>query len=105
MCYVKNVNVMEQQEEIFEITVQINEGLEPTTFSVLAEDNSDITSAHELIFKLSRQKDKEILTVLSPDADHRWHQLKRDFDQHEVDAIGGAIEVHYTKDNLGGADR
>ena len=86
---------MEQQEEIFEITVQINEGLEPTTFSVLAEDNSDITNAPELVFKLSRQKDKEILAIISPDADHQWHQLQGDFSKHEIDAIGAAIDAHY----------
>ena len=87
---------MDQQEEIFEITVKINEGLEPTTFSVLAEDNSDITSAHELVFQLSRQKDKETLAVLSPDADHQWHQLQGEFSEHEIDAIGAAIDAHYT---------
>ena len=86
---------MEQQEETFQVTVQINEGLEPTTFSVLAEDNSDITSAHELVFKLSRQKDKEILAVLSPDADHQWHQLNGEFTEDEIETIGTAIDAHY----------
>jgi len=86
---------MEQQEETFEITVQINEGLEPTTFTVLAEDTSDITSAHELVFKLSRQKDKEILAVLSPDADHQWHQLQGEFHQDEIETIGAAIDAYY----------
>ena len=63
---------------------------------VLAEDNSDITSAHELVFKLSRQKDKEILAVLSHDADHQWHQLQGEFSEREIDAIGAAIDAHYT---------
>ena len=95
MCYIKNFYRMEQQEDIFEITLQINEGLEPTTFSILAEDKSDITSAHALVFKLSRQKDKEVLAVLSPDADHQWHQLQGEFSEHEIDAIGAAIDAYY----------
>jgi hypothetical protein len=87
---------MKQQEETFLVTVKINEGLEPTTFSVLAEDNSDITTAHELVFKLSREKDKDILAVLTPGADHQWQQLKGDFNRHEIDSIGAAIDAHYS---------
>jgi hypothetical protein len=88
---------MEQQEERFLVTVPINEGLEPTTFSVLAEDNSDITTAQELVFKVAREKDKHILAVLSSDADGRWRQLKGDFDKEQLDAIGAAIDAHYTE--------
>ena len=95
MLFIYTYQFMEQQEEIFQITVQINKGLEPTTFSVMAEDNSDITAPHELVFKVSREKDNEILAVFTPDANHQWQQLKGNFDQNEVDPIGAPIDAYY----------
>lgn len=86
---------MEQQEEIFQVTVQINKGLEPTTFTVIAEESSEITAAQEMVFKLSREKDKETLAILAPDTDHCWRQIEGDFNSDEVDALGAAIDAHY----------
>jgi hypothetical protein len=85
---------MEQQEETFQITVQINKGLEPTTFMVIAENSTSTDNSKEIVFKISRQKDKEPIAVLSPDSDHHWQQVKGDFNEEEIDAIGAAIKAH-----------
>jgi uncharacterized protein YrzB (UPF0473 family) len=86
---------MDTNEETFLITVAINQGLEPTTFAVTAEEDSEMTSGHEMIFKLSREKDKDTLAALTPDTDHCWQQIQGVFDQEEIDAIGAAIDAHY----------
>jgi formyltetrahydrofolate hydrolase len=86
---------MEQQEERFQVTVQINKGLEPTTFTVIAEESSEITIAHEMVFKLSREKDKDTLAIIALDTDHCWQQIEGDFKKDEIDAIGAAIDTYY----------
>ncbi|MES2826704.1 MAG: hypothetical protein V4687_01050 [Bacteroidota bacterium] len=86
---------MQEEEETFLVTVRINEGLEPTTITVVPEENTASAIAHDMIFKLSREKDKETLAVLSLDSDHCWQQISGDFDKDEIDAIGNAINSHY----------
>jgi hypothetical protein len=84
---------MEQPEETFQITVQINQGLEPTTFMVIAENSNPTSKSNETVFKISRQKDKEPIAVLSHDSDYRWQQIKGNFTKEEIDAIGAAIRA------------
>jgi hypothetical protein len=81
-----------QEEEIFEIAVKVNPGLEPLTFTIVAYD--DITTPeHVLNFKVTR--DKKTLCILRPDADHCWHSIEGEMGQEQVDAIGAAIDGHY----------
>ena len=86
---------MDTNEETFLITVEINQGLEPTTFTVTPEENSEIIPGQEMIFKLSREKDKDTLAVITPDADHCWQLVKGEMEKEDVDAIGSAIDAHY----------
>ncbi|MBB5440603.1 formyltetrahydrofolate hydrolase [Pedobacter sp. AK017] len=86
---------MEQQEETFQVTVQINKGMEPTTLNVVAEENKVSGPEHALTFKIKRDKDSETLAVLAPDSDHCWQQLEGNMEQEEVDLIGAAIDGHY----------
>lgn len=86
---------MEQQEETFQVTVQINQGMEPTTLTIIAEENTKLSPDHELLFKVSRDKDSELLAMLIPDADHCWKLLEGNMEQQEVDMIGAAIDAHY----------
>ena len=86
---------METNEETFLITVEINQGLEPTTFTVAPEEKSETDAGHEMIFRLSREKDKDTLAVLSPDNDCGWQQIDGDFNKEEIDAISAAINAHY----------
>ena len=87
---------MEQQEETFQVTVQINKGMEPTTLTVITEENTTLSPDHELVFKVTRDKDSEQLAILIPDADHCWQLLEGNMEQQEVDLIGAAIDAHYT---------
>lgn len=87
---------MEQQEETFQITVQINKGMEPTTLTVITEENTTFSSDHKLVIKITRDKDREQLALLINDADHYWQILEGNMEQHEVDLIGAAIDAHYT---------
>ena len=86
---------MEQHEETFQVTVQINEGLEPMTLTVIAEESKAPIQDHELTFKITRDKDDDILAILAPDADHCWQVIKGEMEQEEVDLIGAAIDAHY----------
>jgi len=83
---------MYQDEEIFDIAVEINKGLEPLTFSIIPH-SENVTNALILDFKVTR--DKETLAVLRKDADHCWKELEGNMEQDEVDAIGAAIDRHY----------
>ena len=85
---------MEQQEEGFQVTVQINQGLEPMAFTVIPEDNSVGDTDKETTFKITRDKDKEVLAVLTTDADHRWTIISGELEQQDADAIGAAIDAH-----------
>lgn len=88
---------MNMHKETFQVTVQINPGLEPTTFTVSTEESNTVTSEQKMVFKLSRDKDKEPIAELSPDKDHRWQQIKGNLDNEDVDAIGAAIDAHYAQ--------
>ena len=61
---------MQEKEETFEVVVNINRGLEPLTFTIIAYDETT-TPEHVLAFKVSR--DKETLGTLQPDEHHCWH--------------------------------
>lgn len=91
-----NLTSMQQgEEETFQVTVQINQGLEPMTLTVTAEESKALAQENELTFKITRDKDDDILAILAPDADHCWQVLKGDMQQEEVDLIGAAIDAHY----------
>lgn len=81
-----------KEEEIFEIAVDINHGLEPLTFSISPFEDTR-TPENELNFKVMR--DNKTIAVLRPDADHCWKLLEGNIDQEQVDAIGTAIDGHY----------
>jgi len=81
-----------QEEETFEIAVKINEGLEPLTFTIIAQDDIS-TPEHVFSFKVTR--DKHTLATIRPDADHCWQLLKGEMEKEDVDAIGSAIDAHY----------
>lgn len=83
-----------QEEETFQVTVQINPGLEPMTLTIMPEE-SNAVAENELTFKITRDKDDDILAVLAPDADHCWQVLKGEMEQEEVDLIGAAIDAYY----------
>lgn len=85
---------MEPQEQIFQITVQINPGMEPTTLTITKEKSRALSSDHDLVFKVTRDKDSEQLAVLHPDADHRWQILEGKMHQEEIALIGAAIDSH-----------
>lgn len=70
---------MEQQEEIFQVTVQINQGLEPMTLTVIAKKNDTLGPDHHPAFKITRDKADETLAVLTLDSDHCWELIKRNY--------------------------
>jgi hypothetical protein len=83
--------IMEQQEDTFEITVEPNPGLEPLTFTIMAKENP--LSAHELEFNIQRYQDH--LGTIKADSNHCWKLIDGKIKQDEVDAIGAAIDAHY----------
>ena len=85
---------MEQQEDIFKVTVQINEGMEPTALTVIAGD-SILSPNHELVFRITPDEDSEQLAVIMPDAHHYWRLVEGEMEQQEVALIGAAIDAHY----------
>lgn len=85
---------MDIHEETFQVTIPINPGLEPITFTVTPEERT-ATRDYEIIFKLSRDKDKETIAELTRDNDHRWQQIKGNLDKEDVDTIGAAIDAHH----------
>ena len=87
---------MDIHEETFQVTIQINPGLEPMTFTVTPEERT-ATRGYEIIFKLSRDKDKETIAELARDNDHRWQQIKGNLDNEDVETIGAAIDAHYNQ--------
>lgn len=89
-CLYKSA-AMEQQEITFQVTVQINKGMEPTRLTVIAEKNTALSPDHELVFKITRDKDSEQLAVLIRDADHCWQLLEGDMERQDVELIGAAI--------------
>ena len=84
---------MEKQEKTFDISVEINPGLEPLTLTIIPDDQTSLDANQEPSFKVIR--DNNTLAVLGTDADHRWKLLEGDMEQEQVDAIGAAIDSHY----------
>lgn len=87
---------MAQRQETFQLTIQINQGLEPSTFTVITEENSSARTEYQKVFKLSRDKDKDLIAVLVPHADHCWQQIKGALNPDEVKSVGAAIDAHFS---------
>jgi len=86
---------MEHEKETFQVTVQINKGLEPMTLTIIVEETKIPDQDYELTFKVTRDKDSNTLAVLAPDSDNCWQILEGKMEQEEVDLIGEAIDAHY----------
>jgi hypothetical protein len=86
---------MEHEKETFQVTVQINKGLEPMTLTIIVEETKIPDQDYELTFKITRDKDNDTLAVLAPDSDSTWKILEGKMEQEEVDLIGEAIDAHY----------
>ena len=86
---------MEKQEETFNISVEINRGLEPLTLTIIPDDQVSLNASQESSFKVIR--DNNTLAVLRADADHCWKLLEGDIQQEQVDTIGAAIDSHYAR--------
>lgn len=84
---------MEHQEETFNISVQINPGLEPLTMSISIVTEEPALTNHTRAFKVTR--DQESLGVLRQNADHSWERVEGNMDQEQVDVIGATIAAHY----------
>jgi len=83
---------MQEEEEIFNVSVAINTGLEPLTFTI-STDHPDSDPKHQPVYRVTR--DNEMLGVLHQDADHRWHLREGNLEQKEIETIGLAIDAHY----------
>ena len=86
---------MEHEKETFQVTVQINRGLEPMTLTIIVEETKIPDQDYDLTFKITRDKDNDTLAVLAPDSDNCWQILEGKMEQEEVDLIGEAIDAHY----------
>lgn len=84
---------MDHQEKSFNISVEINQGLEPLTFTIIPVDDASHHNKGALSFKVTR--DKETLAILKSDELHSWQQLEGKLDQKDVQAIGLAIDGHF----------
>jgi sporulation protein YlmC with PRC-barrel domain len=84
---------MQDEDKIFDVAVNINQGLEPLTFTIIAYNVTTIAE-QAVNFKVTR--DKEILAVLRPDDEHCWHLIEGNMEPEQVAAIGAAIDGHYT---------
>nr|WP_068888873.1 hypothetical protein [Pedobacter panaciterrae] len=84
---------MQEEEEIFDVSVAINTGLDPLTFTITTYYPA-LDPKHERNYRITR--DNEMLGVLHQDADLRWHLLEGELGQEEIEAIGEVIEAHYT---------
>lgn len=84
---------MQQEEEIFNISVAINTGLEPLTFTITTYYPA-ANPKHERNYGVTR--DNEALGILHQDADRRWHLVEGNLEQEEIQSIGQAIDAHYT---------
>lgn len=83
---------MDHQEKSFNISVEINQGLEPLTFTIIPVDDASLSTEGAFSFKVTR--DKETLAILKSDQPHSWQQLEGKLDQNDVNAIGQAIDAH-----------
>lgn len=84
---------MDHQDKSFNISVEINQGLEPLTFTIIPVDDISLSNEEVLSFKVTR--DKETIAILKSDQQHSWQQLEGKLDQKDVNAIGLAIDAHY----------
>jgi len=84
---------MQQEEEIFNVSVAINTGLEPLTFTITTYYPAP-DPKHERNYRVIR--DNKTLGVLHQSADHHWHLLEGNLEQEEIQAIGKTIDAHYT---------
>jgi hypothetical protein len=83
---------MQEEEEIFNISVAINTGLEPLTFTITTYYLAAYPK-HERNYRVTR--DNETLGILHQDPYHQWHLLEGNLEQEEIQAIGQAIDAHY----------
>ncbi|TKC63560.1 hypothetical protein FBD94_04155 [Pedobacter hiemivivus] len=81
-----------QEEEIFNLSIAINAGLEPLTFTITIYYPASVPK-HERNYRVLR--DNEMLGVLHQDADDRWHLLEGNMEQEEIQTIGQEIDAHY----------
>lgn len=86
---------MEHQQETFNVSVEINPGLEPLTFAVSLQQEPASMIDHRTNFKVTR--DEQIFAVLYQDTDFHWKQIEGNIEQEQVDAIGEAITAHLAK--------
>ncbi|MEJ2901065.1 hypothetical protein WAE58_01435 [Pedobacter panaciterrae] len=82
---------MQEEEEIFNVSVAINTGLEPLTFTITMYYPSSDPN-HERNYRVAR--DNVTLGVLHQSADDCWHLLEGNLEQEEIQAIGQAIDAH-----------
>lgn len=82
---------MQEEEKIFDISVEINTGLEPLTFTVTPYYPASDTK-QEQNYRLTR--DNETLAILHQDTDRQWHLLEGNLGQEEIEVIGQAIDAH-----------
>lgn len=82
---------MQEEKEIFNISVAINTGLEPLTFTVNT-DHPVADPQQQPNYRVSR--DNETLGILHRDADHHWTLLEGNLEPDEIQAIGQAIDAH-----------
>ncbi|MNK28857.1 hypothetical protein D3C87_472420 [compost metagenome] len=80
-----------QEEEIFNVSVAINTGLEPLTFTI-STNHTAADPKHQPNYRVTR--DNETLGVLHQDVEHRWHLLEGNLEQEEIEAIGQEIDAH-----------
>jgi len=80
---------MENPEETFNISVQINPGLEPLTMTITIVAEASAPDNQTRTFKVSR--DQETLGILRQNTDQRWEQVEGNMDQGQVNLIGAAI--------------
>lgn len=84
---------MDQHEEIFNISVEMNPGLEPLTMTIFVYHDAALNTELENSFKVTRYKEK--LGVITRDTNYCWKQIEGDMDQDKVAAIGAAIDAYY----------
>jgi len=79
---------MAKQEKTFTISVEINRGLEPLTFTVISED-APALSGDGLQFKVFQ--DQQVLAILVSEGAAGWKQIQGEMTQEQVQLIGAAI--------------
>lgn len=85
---------MQEEAEIFNVSVTINTGLEPLTFTITTYFPAP-DPKHERNYRVTR--DNKTLGVLHQDADHHWYLLEGKLEQEEIQIIGEAINAYYAQ--------